>query len=175
MNSINYNLSWNRKVVLLHDYFPAHVLRDLDLMIATDTWESYPQAHRTSIPGCLGPTHNYLTSETQAHASTWAGRELKLLSWMLWKDTEGLTYTRHTDARKFADKEYHIQIYLGYGDKTMGTRFHHSIFTFKPTIELSYTRNAGYFMSRPQTILHSVAPVPQNQCRLSVIARYRPA
>jgi hypothetical protein len=175
MNSINYNLSWNRKVVLLHDYFPAHVLRDLDLMIATDTWQSYPQAHRTSMPGTSGITEIYLNTETRAHVSAWAGQELELASWQLWRDSEGLSYTRHTDAGKFAPKEYHIQSYLGHGDTAMGTRFYHSVFNIKPTIELAYTRNAGYFMSRPQNILHSVAPVESNQLRLSIIARYRPA
>ena len=172
MNSINYNLSWGRKVVLLHDYFPHHVLEDLDLMTTTSAWGSYAQAHRSVMSGCAGVTDTYLNTVARSHVSAWAGRELVLTSWQLWRDTEGLTYRWHTDARKFKPKEYHMQIYLGHGDAGMGTRFHHSIFTPKPTIELSYTRNAGYFMSRPQNILHSVAPVPPNQCRLSVIARY---
>ena len=173
MNSINYNLSWNRKVVLLHDYFPAHVLRDLDLMIATDTWQSYPQAHRRSMLSRPGETDIYLNTETRAHVSAWAGRELALSSWQLWQDREGMTYNKHTDLGLFAAPEYHIQIYLGSGAWGMGTRFYNNMFTRRPTIELSYTRNAGYFMSRPQFIYHSVAPVPRNQCRLSVIARYK--
>ena len=175
MNSINYNLSWNRKVVLLHDYFPAHVLGDLDSMIATNAWTSYPQTHRTAMPGTSGITEIYLNTDTRAHVSAWAGRELELASWQLWRDNEGLTYSKHTDLGLFKTPEYHIQIYLGYGNVAMGTCFYNSIFSRKPQIQLSYTRNAGYFMSRPQFIYHSVAPVPQNQCRLSVIARFRNA
>lgn len=175
MNSINYNLSWNRKVVLLHDYFPHHVLEDLDAMTATGTWESYPQAHRNSMVSCAGVADLYLNTETRAHASAWAGQRLELASWQLWRDLEGMTYSKHTDLGLFKPPEYHIQIYLGLGLASMGTRFYNNMFTSKPTIELSYTRNAGYFVSRPQFIYHSVAPVPQNQCRLSVIARYRRA
>lgn len=175
VNSINYNLSWRRKVVFIHDYFPHHVLRDLDVMIATNAWKSYPQAHRSSMPSCTGVADAYLNTETRAHVSAWAGRELELASWQLWRNTEGLTYSKHTDLGLFAQPEYHIQIYLGSGDITMGTRFYNNMFTRKPTIELSYTRNAGYFVSRPQNILHSVAPVASNQLRLSIIARYRPA
>ena len=175
MNSINYNLSWGRKVVLLHDYFPAHVLRDLDSMITTGAWESYPQAHRTSMPGTSGITHMYLNTDSRVQVSAWAGKELELASWQLWRDSEGLTYSKHTDLGLFKPPEYHIQIYLGSGDTSMGTRFYNSMFTSKPTIELSYTRNAGYFVSRPQFIYHSVSPVPEAQCRLSLIARYKHA
>ena len=175
MNSINYNLSWHRKVVLLHDYFPSYVLEDLDSMTATRAWQSYPQAHRSSMLSCAGVTDQYLNTETRAHVSTWAGRQLALSSWQLWRDTEGMAYSKHTDLGLFAAPEYHIQIYLGHGDTAMGTRFYNNMFTSKPTIELSYTRNAGYFMSRPQFIYHSVAPVPEHQCRLSVIARYKHA
>jgi len=172
MNLINYNLSWGRKVVLIHDYFPLHVLQDLDAMITTDTWQAHPQPHRQCMSSRPGDTHLHLLNHTGAHVSTWVGRALVLSSWQLWRDTEGLTYARHTDARTFKPAEYHIQIYLGMGNAHMGTRFYNSMFTRKPTIQLSYTRNAGYFMSRPQNILHSVAPVPPGQCRLSVIARY---
>ena len=175
MNLINYNISWHRKVVLIHDYFPHHVLADLDAMIATDAWETYPQAHRTAMPGISGITHTYLNTLTRSHASTWAGAQLELSSWQLWQDREGMTYSKHTDLGLFAAPEYHIQIYLGQGDTSMGTCFYNNMFTRTPTIELSYTRNAGYFMSRPQLIYHSVAPVPQAQCRLSVIARYKHA
>jgi hypothetical protein len=175
MNSINYNLSWRRKVVLLHDYFPHHVLADLDAMIITSAWKTYPQAHRNSMLSCPGVTDVYLNTETRAHASAWAGRELELASWQLWRDTEGMTYNKHTDLGLFAAPEYHIQVYLGTGDISMGTCFYNNMFTRTPTIQLSYTRNAGYFMSRPQLIYHSVAPVPRAQCRLSVIARYKHA
>jgi hypothetical protein len=175
MNSINYNLSWGRKVVLLHDYFPLHVLHDLDSMIATDTWQAHPQPHRQCMSSQLGDTALHLLNHTGHHVSEWVGRALKLSSWQLWRDTEGLTYNKHTDLGLFRPAEYHMQIYLGSGCETMGTRFYNNMFTRTPTIQLSYTRNAGYFMARPQLIYHSVAPVPKNQCRLSVIARYRNA
>jgi hypothetical protein len=175
MNLINYNLSWHRKVVFIHDYFPAHVLEDLDAMIATDSWKTYPQAHRNSMISCAGVTDQYLSTVTRDHVSVWAGKQLQLASWQLWRDMEGMTYSKHTDRGLFAAPEYHIQIYLGSGDTSMGTRFYNNMFNIKPTIQLSYTRNAGYFVSRPQLIYHSVAPVPRAQCRLSLIARYKHA
>ena len=175
MNSINYNLSWHRKVVFIHNYFPSYVLEALDSEIDSAVWQDYPQAHRQSAVPPRGDTHEYLSTVTRAHVSTWAGQQLELASWQLWRDTEGMTYSKHTDLGLFAAPEYHIQIYLGSGLASMGTRFYNNMFTHKPTIELSYTRNAGYFMSRPQLIYHSVAPVPRAQCRLSVIARYRRA
>ena len=175
MNLINYNLSWGRKVVLIHDYFPTNILQALDSEIDSAAWQDYPQAHRQSAVPPRGDTHEYLSTVTQDHVSTWAGHQLELSSWQLWRDTEGMTYSKHTDLGLFKAPEYHIQIYLGVGDTAMGTRFYNNMFTRKPTIELSYTRNAGYFMSRPQFIYHSVAPVPRDQRRLSVIARYRRA
>jgi hypothetical protein len=175
VNSINYNLSWHRKVVLLHDYFPTSILQALDHKIDSAIWQDYPQAHRQSAVPPRGITHEYLSTVTRDHVSAWAGKQLELASWQLWRDTEGLTYNKHTDLGLFAEPEYHIQIYLGSGDTSMGTRFYNNMFSIKPTIELSYTRNAGYFISRPQLIYHSVAPVPRAQCRLSLIARYKHA
>lgn len=173
MNSIFYNLSFNRKVVLLHDYFPEIIQTELSDLIKTKNWIPTKKIGRktTDIENTL--TKTYLQDIATVHAEIWTGMKHQLLECYMWKDSEGLSYKQHTDVGIFKKWENHLQIYINDSepDVTMGTKFHHSIFHRKPTIELSYTNNAGYFINNSQTIFHSVSPVPCGKIRYSVFAR----
>ena len=172
MNTTFYNLSFGRQLVLIHDYFPHDVYSELLKLTTTTVWENSKQANRQSSE----ITNQFVKNVAVTHIEMWTGKPQKFLFCCLWKDTEGLEYPRHTDKGLFSKRHNHIQIYLNEGESIngMGTRFHHSIFHRKPTLELSYTGNAGYFINRSQTVFHSVAPVPKNKVRYSLYARFEP-
>jgi hypothetical protein len=173
MNSIYYNLSFNRRVVLLHDYFPSDVYNELLSLIKTKHWidTEKPNRRTTNLENSI--TQFYFQTVTTKHAELWTGKKHRLLDCYMWKDSAGLAYKQHTDVGIFRKWENHLQIYINEGepDMTMGTKFHHSIFHRRPTVELSYTDNAGYFISTSQSVFHSVSKVPEGKTRYSVYAR----
>jgi hypothetical protein len=173
MNSIYYNLSFNRRVVLLNDYFPDTICNELLSLIKTKNWIPTEKFGRqtTDLENTL--TQSYFQTVTTKHAELWTGKKHKLLDCYMWKDSAGLSYKQHTDVGIFKKWENHLQIYINEGepDIDMGTKFHHSVFHRKPTIELSYTNNAGYFINTSQSVFHSVSKVPNGKIRYSVYAR----
>jgi hypothetical protein len=174
MNYIFYNLSFGRRVVLLNDYFPEPVYTELRNLIKFKKWiaTSKPNRQTADLENTL--TKCYLENFTVHHACDWTGKTHKLIDCYLWRDTAGLAYKQHTDVGIFKQWENHLQIYINEDepDMSMGTKFHHSIFHRKPTVELSYTNNAGYFIKNSQTIFHSVDPVPADKIRYSLYARF---
>jgi hypothetical protein len=176
MNTIFYNLSFNRKVVLLNNYFPDPIYSRLLSLIKTVKWQDSIQPHRQVYGSNDKIINSYIEQHTLEHAEKWAGAPQRLVFCTLWKDTEGLTYKQHTDKGIFSKWRNHIQIYLNDGEtiEGMGTRFHQSVLHRKPTIELGYTGNSGYFINHGQTIYHSVSPVPKDKIRHSLYASFEP-
>lgn len=174
MNCIFYNLSFGRRVVVLNDYFPDPACTELRNLIKCKTWGATSKPNRQTADLENTFTKSYLENFTVDHAYSWTGKKHKLIDCYMWKDTEGLSYKQHTDVGIFKQWENHLQIYINADepDITMGTRFHHSMFHRKPTLELSYTNNTGYFIKNSQTIFHSVSPVPHGKIRYSLYARF---
>ena len=143
-------------------------------LIKFKTWiaTSKPNRQTADLENTL--TKSYLENFTVDHAYDWTEKKHKLIDCYLWKDIAGLAYKQHTDVGIFKQWENHLQIYINEDepDMSMGTKFHHSIFHRKPTVELSYTNNAGYFIKNSQTIFHSVDPVPADKIRYSLYARF---
>jgi hypothetical protein len=174
MNLIFYNLLFNRKIVFIHDYFPQEIQTELFDLIKTAHWVDCGRPGRQSTDIKSAKVKSYLQDVTIEHAKSWTGDSHKLIDCYLWKDTEGLAFRQHTDTGMFKKWENHLQIYITQGpsDTKLGTRFHNSIFNRKPSVELSYANNSGYFIKNSQTILHSVGAVPKGKVRYSLCARY---
>ena len=172
-STVYYNLSFNRRVVLINDYFPVDVSTELLSLIKTKTWIMSNKSDRQTTDLDSTLTKSYLETVTPNHAEVWTGQKHKLLDCYMWKDSAGLYYKQHTDVGLFKKWENHLQIYISENDPDMrmGTKFHQSILHRKPTVELSYTHNAGYFINNSQTIFHSVSIVPNDKIRYSVYAR----
>jgi hypothetical protein len=174
MNAIYYNLAWGRRVVFLHDYFPAPIYKQLLALTSTSTWIDSEQPNRQICTVDNDSIIRFLNNQTLADIASWSSERHQLLSCSLWKDSAGLEYKQHTDKGRFKPWETHLQIYINSGESLagLGTRFHHTVFHRRPTIELNYTGNAGYFIKRSQSVYHSVAPVPEGQLRYSLYAKF---
>lgn len=178
MNNLHvHKLLFKRVYATFDNFLPTPVLDSLLVQVKQASWDKYPTEGRL-VMNLLSVEHDpriehWFSEQVPQLIYEWSGEQVKYINYMIWKDSEGLTYEPHIDMKKGA-YEHHVQVYLNDGSDELGTEIYPywDKWGLTTPTTVPYYKNSGVYLNTVQTIRHGVKQVPFGQERISIRARY---